>query len=331
MSNSTLTDIYTSEGEDHHQGLARTHLLSDGSIYWFLANSEVGTRDQGSLSVYRFAGECDGEHVLQTAPLTVAPMQQLLMIDERHPSDITLLPEVNGADAGYLFVTEEDDNHRVSVYRWRQGENLQLQGRIPKTFAAGGPNFLFVDKVDSRYCLGIAGNNWGTGDLYWADEAKLFPASEVGTMDVSAFEPDPAASGFGFPVLGCPCQTKLVRDSTGAWSLLPFRSDPNDSETGTDYVDLYSVTFSISDRICSVHIAFNAGDTGFASTGTHHVEATGRLLVSSSYRWAEDEGHGSSSFVSRVDECPSWTASGGGSGSGSGGGSATDRPPHRQK
>jgi hypothetical protein len=35
------------------------------------------------------------------------------------------------------------------------------------------------------------------------------------------------------------------------------------------------------------------------------VERSGRLLLSSSYRWAEDEGPGTSSYVSRVDECPS--------------------------
>ncbi len=39
--------------------------------------------------------------------------------------------------------------------------------------------------------------------------------------------------------------------------------------------------------------------------GTHYVEPSGRLLISSSYRWSEDEGPGSSSYVSRVDECPS--------------------------
>ena len=30
-----------------------------------------------------------------------------------------------------------------------------------------------------------------------------------------------------------------------------------------------------------------------------------RLLLSSSYRWARDEGPGDSDYVSRVDECPS--------------------------
>ena len=52
----------------------------------------------------------------------------------------------------------------------------------------------------------------------------------------------------------------------------------------------------------SQHIFLRPGDTSFASTGTHYVEPAGRLLVSSSYRWAEDEGPGSSGYVSRVDE-----------------------------
>ena len=48
------------------------------------------------------------------------------------------------------------------------------------------------------------------------------------------------------------------------------------------------------------------GDTGFASTGTHHhVEPSGRLLVSSSYRWSKNERPGGAGYVSRVDELPS--------------------------
>ena len=63
--------------------------------------------------------------------------------------------------------------------------------------------------------------------------------------------------------------------------------------------------FSISYRLFSTHITFKPGDTSFASTGTHHVERSGRLLLASSYRWSKDEGPGASSYVSRVDECPS--------------------------
>src|SRR6266571_1245307 len=40
-------DWVSSEGEDHHQGLGRTHKLSDGSIYFFLSHSEVDPGDKG--------------------------------------------------------------------------------------------------------------------------------------------------------------------------------------------------------------------------------------------------------------------------------------------
>lgn len=64
---------------------------------------------------------------------------------------------------------------------------------------------------------------------------------------------------------------------------------------------VYGVTFSpfsISYLLYSVHIVFPSGDTGFANTGTHHVEESGRLLISSSYRWSNDEGPADSSYVS---------------------------------
>jgi hypothetical protein len=335
ISESGISEIVSGEGEDHHQGLARSHLLSDGSIYWFLSHSEVGQGEQGSLTQYRYDGPRDADHVLQTSPLTVAPMAtEPLMLDERHPSDIAFLPDVNGADAGYLLVTEEDDRHVLAVYRWAPGQQLTVRGQIPpppQAFPAQGPNFVFIDRIDDRYCLGVASNNWGNGYLYWADQDKLFPASAPGALDVTAFELDPVGTPFVFPVADGPCQTKLIRDSTG-WSLLAFRGDPNDDENADDYVDVYPVTFApsftIGNRIASVHISFNAGDTGFASTGTHHVEAPGRLLISSSYRWAQDEGPGGSSYVSRVDECPSSTPPTGPAPPG-GGPIDIGRPPHR--
>jgi hypothetical protein len=113
---------------------------------------------------------------------------------------------------------------------------------------------------------------------------------------------------FPFPVPAGTTQTKLVRDATGEWYLLGYRGDPADDTGATDYVDVYGVTFepfSISYRQSSVHITFKPGATSFANTGTHHVERSGRLLLSSSYRWARDEGPGDSDYVSRVDECPS--------------------------
>jgi hypothetical protein len=301
-------DLFSTEGEDHHQGLARTHKLTDGSVYFFLSHSETDPGDKGSLSQYRYFGPTDQDHILSTAPLTVAPMKQLLQIDEQHPSDITFLPEVNSLDAGYLLVTEEYDQHGLTVYRWDPQHGLAVQGRILQGFPAGGPNFVFIDRVDDYYYLGIASSNWGWGKLFCARDSDLFPACEQGSMNVSAFEPAAPESLFPFPVTGGASQNKLIRDAKGQWYLLGFRSDPPDDPNGTDYVDVYAVTFSpfrISYRLFSVHISFRPGDTGFASTGTHYVERSGRLLVSSSYRWAKDEGPGDSSFVSRVDECPS--------------------------
>lgn len=338
MSNSDLGDLFSPEGENHAQGLARTHQLSDGSVYWFLSYSNVGAGNQGTLSQYRYGGPCDGAHVLETSPRTIAPMiDALLPAGDQHPSDIAFLPDVDGADAGYLFVTREYDQHQVAVYRWAPGQQLQPQGVITQPYTDHGPNFLFIDLVGDRYCLGAASSTTGIGYLYWAEPEQLFPGGAVGGMQVAAFQLDPDSSPFPFPIstTDTPCQTKLVRDSTGDWFLLAFRSDLDSAETGgTDYVDVYRVQFSpfaILDVIASVHIIFQPGDTSFASTGTHYVEPSGRILISSSYRWAEDEGPGDSSFVTRVDECPSAPAvAPPPTGGGPGGGRPTTGPPHEQ-
>jgi hypothetical protein len=196
------------------------------------------------------------------------------------------------------------DGHVVSIYRWDPAEGLVSLGPVLQGFPAGGPNFLFVDRVDNLFYLGIASDNWGWGQLLCARDYVLFPGCTKGSLDVSAFTP---AGMFPYPMHDA-SQNKLVRDSEGTWYLLVFRSEPDDDQNGTDYVDVYGVTFApfcITPMLFSTHVSFNPGNTGFANTGTHHVEPSGRLLISSSYRWAEDEGPGSSSFVSRIDECPS--------------------------
>ena len=130
-------------------------------------------------------------------------------------------------------------------------------------------------------------------------------------MNVSAFRPLEPQSTFPFPVPASdgPAQIKLIQDRTSQWFLMVYRAIPNDQEDGADHIDVYPVTFepvfSISPCISHTHIFFKAGDTGFASTGTHYVNKAGRLLISSSYRYAEDEGPGDSSYVSRVDEIAS--------------------------
>lgn len=297
-------DFPFTEGEDHHQGLARSHKLADGSVYFFLTHSEVGEGEQGSLSSYRFAGPTVGDHVLTTDPLTVAPMQQIVMLNERHPSDVVFLPDVNRLDSGYVFITQEFDRHVVTCFRWDPAGGMVSLGDVAQGFPAGGPNFLFLDRVDDTFYLGIASSNWGWGQLLSARERDLFPKCAQGALKLAAFGP---VGMFPFPVRDA-SQVKLARDSEGTWSLLGFRSDPSDDPHGTDYVDVYGVRFNpfaITPLLYSVHVTFKPGDTGFASTGTHHIEPSGRLLISSSYRWAEDEGPGDSSYVSRVDECPS--------------------------
>jgi hypothetical protein len=109
-------------GQSHHQGLARTHKLSDGSIYFFLSHSMIPPElsyvaARGQVMQFRYGGPTDQDHVLSTNPLTVAPMRQLINIAECHPSDIVFLPDVNDEDAGYLLVTEEYVDSRLSIYR----------------------------------------------------------------------------------------------------------------------------------------------------------------------------------------------------------------------
>jgi hypothetical protein len=299
-------------GEDHYQGLARTHKLSDGSVYFFLAHSDISAfifHGRGSIVQYRFAGPTDGDHVLDSSPPVYGELEQFLLIDgdwpEQHPSDITFLPEVNNLDAGYLFVTEEYDNHRVIVYRWEPGADLAVQGCIFAGYPSGGPQFLFLDRFGNDYYLGVASEHWGWGQLLRAPAQQLFPKCAKGGMNVAAFQPD---GMFPFPEGGGACQTKLIRDGNGDWFLLAYRSDPSDDPNGTDYVDIYGVRFDpfvISYKQASIHISFRAGDTGFANTGTHYVENSGRLLVSSSVRWDELNLNGPPFVVCRIDELPS--------------------------
>jgi hypothetical protein len=291
---------------EHHQGLARSHRLSDGSIAWFLSHAE--TDSSGSISWYRYSAPTDGEHISEVHPLAVAPMKQLLFLDEHHPSDICFLPDVNNLDAGYLFVTEEFVMRRLSIYRWEPSAGLVFHGHFPQGFPDQGPQFVFIDRVDDSYYLGVASDHWGWGALFTAPCAELFPKCAKGELNISAFRPTCPGGMFPLPPLGGPSQVKLVKDATGQWFLLAFRADPNDDPNGKDYIDVYAVRFDpfmISTRQASIHVSFPHGDTGFANTGTHHVDASGRFLLSSSYRWAKDGGPGNSGYVSRVDECAS--------------------------
>jgi hypothetical protein len=305
--------------ENHHQGLARTHKLSDGSVYFFLSHSVIG--GQGRLMQFRYNGPLDNEHVLTTNPLTVAPLEQKLYLLEEHPSDICFLPDIDNSDSGYLFVTEEYNMRRLAVYHWQPLAELRLLGYVTFRFnnigttldgntivTNNGPNFVFIDRNLDEYFLGLCNNNVQECALFKADCKELFPTEQPGGMNIGAFRRAYPEITYPFPPTGGPSQAKLVRGLKNQWWLLAYRCVPNDSETGADYVDVYPVKFSpafeIADQSYSQHIFLRPGDTSFASTGTHYVELEGRLLVSSSYRWAEDEGPGSSGYVSRVDEIP---------------------------
>ena len=300
----------SAEGEDHHQGIARTHKLSDDSVYWFLSHSETDDEDQGSISVYRYEGGLDIEHVEQIDPLTVAKLQQTVLLREKHPSDICFLPDVDNLDAGYLFVTQEYTQHNLTVFRWNRKNGLSHVGDFPHGFPENGPNFVFIDRVGNDYFLGVASYHWGWLALFSAPAAELFPECREGGIHLGAFKPTTPGPMFPFPLAlsNSPSQGKLVRDSVGAWYYLAFRGDADGDPRSDDFVDVYGVSFypfMITPLLHSVHVTFNPGDTGFVNTGTHYVEPGGRLLLSSSYRWAEDEGPEDSGYVSRIDECAS--------------------------
>ncbi len=314
------------EGLDHHQGIARTHLLSDGSVYFFLAHSEMGFGEHGNLMQFRYPGPLDGEHVQTTDPLVVAPLAQLLETSSQHPCDMAFLPEIDGADAGYLFVAEQTPIWEetasgpvqigttgwLGVYRWSAGGDVEPWGTLGPDQLSGPPNFVFLDRFSDTYVLGVVpmyDTDVGRVDVFTAATHELFPQPVPGFMNLDAFQRPSFALPVDFPVDHNASQVHTVTDVTGQHFLLAFRGDPPDKEDADDYVDVHALTFpplEITPRLDdSIQINFTPGDTSFASTGTAYVEASGRLLVASSYRWAEGGGPGDRGYVSRVDECPS--------------------------
>jgi hypothetical protein len=326
------------EGHDHHQGIARTHLLTDGSVFFFLAHSEMDFGEHGNLMQFRYPGPVDGEHVQTTQPLVVAPLAQLLETISQHPCDMAFLPEVNGTDNGYLFVAEQTPtwaptpsgpvvtgtNGWLGVYRWSAGEPFQPLGTFDidpfdLNGLSGPPNYVFLDRFDDTYILGVVpmydseAGEVGQVDLFTATADELFPEPRPGLMKLHAFQRVPA-DRINFPVDSHACQVHAVRDVSGKDFVLAFHSEPPDKEDADNFVDVHRITFDqtktpphleISKRITEepIQVNFRAG-TSFASTGTAYVEASGRLLLATSYRWSKDEGPGHN-YVSRVDECPS--------------------------
>ena len=118
--------------------------------------------------------------------------------------------------------------------------------------------FVFLDRVDDTFYLGVASSHWGWVELLAARDSDLFPGCAQGRLDLGAFRSD---SLFPFPVTGA-SQVKLIRDSTGSWYLLGFHGDPDGDPNGPDFADVYGVRFrpfAITPRLLSVHIFFRPG------------------------------------------------------------------------
>src|SRR5437763_1344490 len=92
----------------------------------------------------------------------IALNKDLMTFPQSNPikGDICFLSDIDNADAGYLFVTEENQMRRLAIFFWRQGEDLRQLGFITHEFTnvgeKSGPNFLFIDKYLDDYYLGIA-------------------------------------------------------------------------------------------------------------------------------------------------------------------------------
>jgi hypothetical protein len=314
------------ESEDHHQGLARTQELSDGSIYWFLSHSGVDDPgDRGSLMQFQYIGMVDNEHVTGSG-VTALRTQLLRLEDEIHPSDISFLPDIDHYDSGYLFVTKEfglgkdcencgtNDcpnlptancdactSHKITVYYWEPGSDFQSIADIDTGLLK--PSHVLIDRVDHDYYLIVLDNTCKIGQPYKAHYTDLFPSGTKGSMNVAAFQPLHTFTFNGD--LGS--QAKLIRDSNNTWHVLVYTSTP-DTGTGTasgdDYIYVRDINFN-RDPICLTdgplgppppmgatglfaHIILPAGETGFTNTGTHYVDKNGRLIVSSSERWSHD-------------------------------------------
>ena len=184
---------------------------------------------------------------------------------------------------------------------------------------SGPPNYVFLDRFDDTYILCVVpmydseAGEVGHVDLFTAPAEELFPEPGPGFMKLHAFQRVPSA-GIAFPVDSRASQVHAVTDVSGKHYVLAFRSEPPDKEQADDFVDVHDLTLDqtktpplleITGLIRDpIQVTFRAGDTSFASTGTAYVEASGRFLLATSFRWSEDDGPGDN-YVSRVDECPS--------------------------
>lgn len=289
------SNINHDQPNSFHRGLARTHKLSDGSVYFFLTHSMAPmdrASGKGQVMVFRHEGPTEGEHV--ACPHAIARCEELIEFEDTWiVRDMQFLPDFGHPDSGYLFIQKQVT---LSLYYWQLGQRLAFLGDLP---AAKG-EYVAVDRIDEDYYY-----LWSGGDVaFRAATNKLFPRHELRSMELKSFEN--VGSSFGFGVFDrSASQAKFVQDSTNQWWLLGFRSDHPTETDGADYVDVYELTtspFVIKRLAYRKHVSLPHGATSFANTGTSYVERAGRLLVGSSYRWSKDEGPGDSSYVSRVDE-----------------------------
>jgi hypothetical protein len=297
--------------ENHHQGLARTPQLSDGSIYFFVSHSEIDSH--GTLLSFRWAGPVAGEHV-DGPGLTATLDERLPLMDEEHPSDIDFLPDVNHFDSGYLFVANEYDLKKVRVYYWApQPIGLVEIGTIDPGLAK--PSHILIDKVRDHYWLVVLddtpdGSGVRHATPFRAYYKDLFPSGSQASMDISAFQQLPS---FTFKN-DVGSQAQLVRDANDDWYVLVYNADEDEN----DYVYVRNITFADDGTVTLgdgatgppppsgatdvVHFFLPAGDTGFSNTGTHYVDRDGHLIIASSERWSQSL-DGPFGYETRVDEC----------------------------
>ena len=160
---------------------------------------------------------------------------------------------------------------------------------------SGGPNFVFADLVGDEYLLGIASNNWGHGYLFTAEPARLFPSAAPGQLDVSALSLVPGTIRSRSPAGPASASWCATRPAPGRCS----------GSAATQMTRRTARTTWTSIRCPPPRWSSGPGRPPCTSTLLPEIQASpvpapttsrrrGRLLVSSSYRWAEDEGPGSS-------------------------------------
>src|SRR5262249_54585655 len=145
---------------------------------------------------------------------------------------------------------------------------------------------------------------------YRAYYTALFPSGAQGSMNIAAFDARPY---FTFtPDLGS--QVQIVRDPSTDPStayVLGYNADSDDG-FGNDFVHVFKLHFDDGHDVVGLDEVLGSppctsfpcppfipppfpfflpeGGTSFTNTGTHYVDHNGRLLISSSERWAQFEG-----------------------------------------